>query len=171
MLEIVGDLFDPPPEVHAICLTTNGQVKANRRAVMGRGVARQALDRWPNMPALLGRSILDHGHVVRVFAIVPRVPGGGTWAARVEDTTEIYVLGHRIITFPVKHTWRDKQAPLGLIERSARQLATLVAPGGVAGRIALPRPGCGNGRRDWAEVRPILAQHLDDRFVVIENNP
>lgn len=36
------------------------------------------------------------------------------------------------------------------------------------GTVALPRIGCGLGGLSWQDcVQPMLAQHLDDRFVVL----
>jgi len=35
-------------------------------------------------------------------------------------------------------------------------------------KVYLVRPGCGNGRLDWRDVKKVLLARLDDRFVVVE---
>lgn len=37
--------------------------------------------------------------------------------------------------------------------------------------IYLVRPGCGNGRLRWQDVRHALSEILDDRFVIVEREP
>jgi hypothetical protein len=36
--------------------------------------------------------------------------------------------------------------------------------------ILLPRPGCGNGQLDWAQVGPAIAPLLDDRVTIVYAN-
>jgi hypothetical protein len=73
---------------------------------------------------------------------------------------------YRIVSFPVKHRWQDA-ADLELIKRSALELVELVDRNAWARKIKLPRPGCGNGRLRWSDVKPVLEPLLDDRFVVV----
>lgn len=152
MQEVTGDLWLHPASVKAI--TTNGAVRKDGRGVMGRGVALQATQRCPGVAKVLGDHLRYHGNHVGVL---------GVWA----DGTG--ALPFTLVAYPVKHVW-NQPANLGLILRSAEELVKL------ADRydwplIALPRPGCGNGRLDWAQVGPLLAPKLDDRFVVVSLAP
>lgn len=142
MKEIKGNIWDYYGKGHWIVITTNGTVKRNGEAVMGRGVALQAKQRFPDLPKRLGDCI--------------RGPIGNH--VTLQPTCGIF-------TFPVKHDWREK-ADLELIERGCKELL------GVADVFKPPfymvRPGCGNGGLDWKDVKPILEKYLDDRFVVVE---
>lgn len=73
--------------------------------------------------------------------------------------------GAMIASFPVKHHWREP-ADLALIRRSAYQLVALADKFGYS-RVVLPRTGAGNGRLVWRDVRPTLAEVLDNRFSVV----
>jgi hypothetical protein len=151
MIEVTGDLWTYKPELALPggvfrVITTNGYVSLDGQCVMGRGCAREAKDRYPALPTELGAKIRAGGNNVYPF------------------------LDYGIITFPVKHHWKQ-QASLRLIERSVQQLHELyyemrwlfVQPP----FIVIPRPGCGNGRLEWETVRPMLDEWLDDHFYVI----
>lgn len=142
MLETVGDLWAEHAAGKTIAITTNGIVKNDGNAVMGRGVALQAAEKFPRLPALLGASIRAFGNHVYHFG------------------------DYRVITFPTKHHWRDA-SDLQLIARSCDELLALVSEHKLEG-VVLPRPGCQNGRLTWDDVRPVCAAKLDDRFTIIE---
>lgn len=138
MIETTGNIWDYWEQGEWVCVTTNGIVKSGGLAVMGRGVAKQAVDRVPEIQRQLGWKIAMHGN--HVFTFLP----------------------HRIITFPTKEDWRNASLP-HLIARSCRELRRQTA-----GRVYLPRPGCSNGGLDWEDVKPILETELpDDWFVVV----
>lgn len=161
MKEEIGDLFENIGTADVLCITTNGDVNKAGQAVMGRGVALQAAKRWPPIRHALASALKHRGNVVNVLGVI-----GGQ--------THLPIEGCRataIVAFPVKHHWWQK-ADLALIEESAMRLAGEYSPERTtARRIVLPRAGCGNGGLSWEEVRPILARHLDDRFVVVERGP
>ena len=72
-----------------------------------------------------------------------------------------------MITFPVKHNWWEA-ADLGLIERSARKLLKMIEVKRIKEAIYLPRPGCGNGRLKWEDVKKILSPILkSDQFHIV----
>lgn len=143
MIEAVGDLWRYPADFRVI--TTNGTVKRNGCAVMGRGCAQEAQARYPQLPRLLGRRLRATGNRVYFFAE--------------------HVLGadRGLFTFPVKHAWHET-ADLTLIVQSVadfqRQLLS-------SATYIMPRPGCGNGGLSWTAVRPLLLQ-LPDNVVVID---
>lgn len=126
-----------------MCITTNGFVKSNGECVMGRGCAKEASTRFKGLAKRLGDLIKTVGNVVHVFN------------------------EERLITFPVKHVWW-KPADLELIKQSAIVLSN-EAKEHPAMTFYLPRPGCGNGGRDWlTEVKPLLESvDLPDNVVVV----
>lgn len=139
MLEPVGDLWTTPADWRVI--TTNGDVKKNGAAVMGRGCALEAKTRFVGIDHYLGRMIQQFGN-------------------------HVYFLEAGLLSFPVKHHWQDR-ADIELIRRSATELRYFLDIGHISGRILLPRPGCGNGGLNWTGVKPVIAPILDDRFAVI----
>lgn len=166
MIERAGDLFEQQG-VDAICITTNGAVRRDGACVMGRGVAFEAVRRWPGIDYRLGRLVQRNGNAVQVLTQQSLGP-----QPLIEVSAGIAgVPGHvfvpwDVVSFPVKHHWRE-QADLALIERSASELAAL-ATNRSWKCVALVRPGCGNGGLRWDAVRPVIAGILDDRFVVVE---
>lgn len=150
MIEIQGDLWsnfvDAPGITRRIivrCITTNGTIKQNGEAVMGRGCAREAMVRYPGLPKMLAIHLMANGNMI-----------GGPF--RMPD-------GNMLLTFPVKHHWHEKADP-ALISASAKELLHLAAlPDTV---YILPRPGCGNGHLSWDAVRPLIS-FLPDNVMVI----
>ncbi len=147
MQEIFEDIWKQHKQGRWVVITTNGDIKNDGTCVMGRGVAKQAADRFPDLPCELGKRIASAGNVVNVF----------------EDL--------KIITLPVKHHWKDK-ADLRLIEKSLQQLVAWAdIPPRKHGKFYMVRPGCSNGKRDWeSEVKPLCEKYLDNRFVIVERN-
>lgn len=149
MKETTGNLWEE--DASAICITTNGFVKKNGAAVMGRGCAEQATRYCPGIEFSLGEFISNFGN--HVFDLGK----WRTWAPH-DHLTRIY-------SFPVKHKWFEKGS-LQLIERSAHELVEIVSTFGDE-RVVIPRPGCGNGQLRWEDVKPVIEPILDDRFVII----
>lgn len=152
MKEIEGNIWDYHNKGNWIVVTTNGFVKKDGTCVMGRGIAKQAASRFPELPRELGQRILGismpygectQGNNLKVFQ------------------------NYKIITFPTKHNWWER-ADIVLIEESCRSL--LSATEGTPMPIYMVRPGCSNGQLDWKDVKPILEKYLDDRFIVVERN-
>ena len=108
------------------------------------GIALDAKLRFPHLPLWLGRELMLGGNTPKCNHLL------------------------RVITFPTKYDWRWK-ADISLIEESCvgllEGMKMLDLP-----ELYMPRPGCGYGGLDWADVKPILEKYLDDRFIVVEKN-
>lgn len=147
MIEVFGDFWEHEADAHVI--TTNGTIKESGAAVMGRGVARQAKMRFPGIPMYLGSLLQERGNRVHYLGEWTRADGRS----------------YNLFSFPVKHNW-DEPADLELIAKSAAELA--VEASGYH-TVAIVRPGCGNGGRDWiTEVRAIVKPFLGTRFHVVQ---
>lgn len=184
MREYAGDLWTwgdgeddrDDYDVLARVVTTNGFVTPNGRAVMGAGVALQAVERWgPRVEEALGERLVQYGNHVHSFR-----PAGSSRP-------------YWLVTFPVKPEFGPNGEPgfkvkadIDLIKRSAHELVRWVVgidEAGYTGTVVMPRPGCGNGGLSWfSEVKPLLQAVLDqpvsyqgipetfslgDRFVVV----
>ncbi len=112
---------------------------------MGAGLARQAAQRYPNLPEVLGKCIANSGN-------------------------HVHMLRHDIVAFPTKTDWRDP-ADLVLIERSAEELLKLTNQQQFK-LVALSRVGCGLGNLRWSQVKPVLERVFGDdrRFMVVDNS-
>lgn len=144
MLQLKGNLWYFHTWGYWIVIPTNGFVKNDGNAVMGRGVARQATKHFPGIDKKLGQAITEHGNRPIAFS------------------------NQRLLTFPTKHHW-VQEADIELIGTSAELLVELVDKHKLAAPYYLPRVGCGNGKKKWeTEVHPVLKEILDDRFVVVE---
>ena len=146
MKEVKGNIWNYYDKGEWIVITTNGTIKKNGACVMGRGVAKEACNRLKKLDMVLGAAI-------QVFSNQLFVLGD-------------FLNGSKIISFPVKHNWYEK-ADLQLIEKSAKQLAFV--NNNLHLNIYIVRPGCGNGQLKWEDVKPILEKHLDDKFVIVNN--
>lgn len=146
MKQAKGDLWDIGASefADAIVITTNGTVKNNGEAVMGRGCAKEASLTFPWLPKSLGYRLQTKGNVVQLFATS---------------------VGFTLVSFPVKHDWWER-ASLNLIIQSARDLKTAANAMGWE-HVVMPQAGCGNGGLDWEVVEPELQNYLDDRFTAV----
>ena len=145
MIEVTGNLWTYPADARII--TTNGTVKKNGECVMGRGCAAEAKQRWPHLAKYLGSALKEYSNVPFIFFML----NAG--------------VSNPIVTFPVKHNWHETAAPKLIVQSATiiNEMPSLMA----LKTIVMPRLGCGNGNLRWADVQPLLAPILDDRFHVI----
>lgn len=146
MKEQTGNLWELVGPDDILVITTNGFVRKDGSAVMGRGIAYQATQHDPEVAPMLGHLLTEFGNHVHL----------------IRDKKPMW------FSFPVKHHWKDK-ADINLIERSTQELSQWVDDfyPYFVDNIYLPRPGCGNGRLKWEDVKPVIEPYLDDRFIVV----
>lgn len=142
MIERVGNLWTEPADFRVI--TTNGTVRRDGCAVMGRGCAKEAARLFPRLPRLLGEMLQRSGNRVYFFE---REQLGADCG---------------LFTFPVKHHWAEPADP-SLIAQSVAQFAPQLLG---SATYVMPRPGCGNGQLAWKDVRPLLLKLPDSVTVV-----
>ena len=134
-----GDMWSAYNRANLFLVTTNSTLKRNNALVMGRGIARQARDRFPGLDLAFGQAIAGRcGHLGRYRLLVsPQWPNA------------------KIGAFQVK-THYGQSAELALIKESAAALAEWCAlhPHQTA---HLNFPGIGNGGLLHEEVAPLLA--------------
>ena len=159
MIELFGNMWDFD-NTYIKCITTNGTITKDGRNVMGGGCAREAAERYPELPSIVGEFIQNHGN-----KFFPARFGGGRFSSNQPNC---------ILIFPVKHqVWAN--ADINLIVESCHKLMEfadtylVISNGNYDGKtkILLPRPGCGSGGLDWKDVKPIIEPILDDRIAII----
>lgn len=148
--ERFGDMMTIP-EQDGLCLvvTTNGFVTTSSKAVMGRGIAKQIADKFPEVPYILGSKIKNEGNTVHVLKAVPN------------ETV--------LLSFPVKPDVAGfhAKADIKIIERSLQEIVRYANSNPQIKFFCIPRAGCGAGELDWyKEVRPLFMKYLDERFIV-----
>ena len=133
-----GEMWDAYGDADLFLITTNSTLKQNGALVMGRGIARQARDRFPGLDLALGREIAGVcGPLGHYYLLVsPRWPAA------------------RLGAFQVK-THYARPASLALIRQSALALLAWCEehPDAV---VHLNYPGIDNGGLVRAQVLPLL---------------
>lgn len=162
MKELQADIFDLWDEGKTICITTNGYIGKGNKAVMGRGVAKQALDRWPSIDANIANVLTSVGNVVMnvwegVF-MFPVKPSFGYCAIGKHNV--VTHMKYKYIPGAFVPGWAMVADPK-IIQRSLYELELMQLP-----EVYLPKPGCGAGGLDWNLVRPICAKYGDWLTVV-----
>jgi hypothetical protein len=145
LIELTEDIWTHAREDTFIVVPTNGFVKSNGDAVMGRGLAYQASKKFPTLQHELGSMLKEHGNYVYTFPT------------------------YGIVTFPVKDVWWNK-ATLELIDKSCQELSHIIEFS--SKRFFIPRVGCGNGQLSWNDVKPILWKWFEtysDKVILCDN--
>jgi O-acetyl-ADP-ribose deacetylase (regulator of RNase III) len=143
MKEIVGDIWKLS-KGNVIGITTNGIVKSNNLLTMGKGIAKEASNRFPNLAK-------DLGDMVKLFGNKPYL---------------IYCNNdYKVLSFPTKNHWIHK-SDIDLIESSAIHSIRVASHFNLI-EIYLPRPGCGLGGLDWDDVKKVIGPILDNRFIIV----
>lgn len=119
---------------------------------MGAGLAKQAADRWPELPFLLANHIRTQGITLGLVTVPQEYMGNFKCDF--------------VFCLPTKYHFQD-EADLNLINQQVKILAYCCTKLNIRD-ILVPMLGTGLGRLDVDTVVPILEAHLDDRFTLVE---
>ena len=131
-----GNMWDVYEEADVFVITTNSYITQKNKLVMGRGIAREARDRFPGIDKRLAKSI----------------PHMETYGLCADPETGI-------VGFQVKHHYRNK-AKLKLVRYSSALLSGIASEYSSLS-IHLNYPGIGNGGLKTKQVLPYI-KDLDD---------
>ncbi len=123
-----------------ILCTTNSIKRKDGTLVMGAGTAKTAAQKIPDLPKLIGNSIVaKEDYHIRIF------------------------MEHSVGCIQTKRFWGDP-SPIDLVENSLVRLC-IIATAMPDLNFHLPRPGCGLGGLKWEDVKK-LAEILPDNCFV-----
>lgn len=153
MIEIqyTDSLFDLPQNEHeAVAITTNGVIRKNGCATMGKGQALEAKQVFSGIDTKLGQYLSRFGNRAFYMGIYP-------YRDRMMS----------LVTFPTKQNYWE-YSNLNLIASSAQQVKK-IADKFKLDKIYLPPVGCGLGGLNYEhQVRAALQMVFDDdRFIVV----
>lgn len=146
MREVSDDIWNFQKD-HWIVITTNLGWNTKGENIMGAGLAKQAADRFPHLPAVYGKLCKAFGNEMGL------------------------VFDSRLILFPTKSldeanphlSWKQNSS-LELIEKGLKQLSSIHITQG----IAVPLLGTLNGKLSKDEVLPLMRKYLrDSKYVIV----
>lgn len=133
-----GDMFSMWGKTDLFLITTNPIRRSDGAIVMGRGIAKQIKDRFPQFPYDFARR---------------RTPEGAGGYQGITPTGVVGRYDGQLVGyFMVKNHWREA-AVLDVIEDSVTDLSEVAHH---YDRIDLNFPGIGNGKLDREDVLPII---------------
>jgi len=171
MREGYGDLFKAVGIGDIMCLTTNGCINSRNQCIMGRGCARTATEKWPQIGGLLANRIRMYGNIVNHIV---NISNTAIYSFPVKPDYEIVSADKSNVVPHMRNRaevgskiagWAAVAHP-EIIVNSAHQLVDIVNQRG-AKTVAIPRPGCGAGGLRWEDVKPLIEPIFDDRFWII----
>lgn len=142
-----GNMWSVWRQADLFLITTNASLRKDGALVMGRGIAREARDRFPGVDLAFGK------------AIAQTCGSGGRYGLLVSPRWPTAKLG----AFQVKYNFSDEADP-DLIAFSVEQLCAWCAAHPEK-LVHLNYPGIGNGKLTQEVVAPII-ERLPDKVTV-----
>ena len=143
-----GDMWESFPESDLFLVTGNSVVKKDGTLVMGRGIAKEAKERYPQFPLAAGQYLSRHQEYRK------NKPYG--------LLLNVYKMCPKLGVFQVKAHYKDK-ASIELIRYSTMLLSIYIKKyESMINTVNLNFPGIGYGGLDRKEVLPILEEFLSD---------
>lgn len=169
MKYMTGNIMDLLGRPAAICITTNGFVKARGDAVMGMGIAKSMAEKFVELPHILGRNIKANGNVVQylmhhngtALLSFPVKPASKVCKYPTHDMVKHAVGKYPIgSTIPGFHCKADPE----IIHQSCLELMDWMDKSELE-HCVIPVPGCGAGELSYLrDVKHICESILDDRI-------
>lgn len=122
-------------------ISTNGVCRTTGDAVMGAGLAKQAAERFPDLPRWLGERLRQYGNVPQAFPSI------------------------RLVTLPTKDHWRNN-SNIHLIRNSIHAARQILNDHDIP-CLYCPPLGCGLGGLQWHDVAQAITPWIDDRFIFV----
>lgn len=150
MQTIKGNIWDfYKPELNNwLVITTNTQVKNNGEAVLGKGIALEANNRFRWLAD-------DYGYFLTY--------------TKGDKSDPFFDYERKLVLFPTKIHWRDDSS-LDLIGKNCKILVNRIFELDLENNqtsVYLPALGCGNGNLDWNDVEKVISPILPDNFIVV----
>ena len=130
-----GNMWSVWDQADLFFITTNNSLNRQNHLIMGAGIALQAKQRFPTLPAI--------------------------WGKLIQSGTDYHLLispnwqqGKKIAAFQTKRDWRQP-SPLDLIKASTEALHQFAEQNPTA-QIKLPLPGVGKGNLSTDLVIPVI---------------
>jgi hypothetical protein len=158
----------------AIGIPTNGYLTSKGKAVMGKGLALQAKQKYPDSELGLANLIKTHGHHVGFILMNPvkllSIPVKPVSKVLASEKDKDCILPHVRHLYPVGVTAPGFhcKAELNIIENSLLELLEFM-PENDLETVYLPLLGCGNGGLDVRDdLYPLLLKmKLPDSIVIV----
>lgn len=167
MIELKGDMLKDICEYDVICVTTNGFVKRDGSCPMGAGIARDVLNKFPGIDFRLGKCINVSGNIPHIINDNPIIISLPTKPDNfiLTDQNSVYPYNKMKNLYGKSCPGFMSQSDIILIRESLNYIKN-ISDLHFWNKIALTRPGCGNGGLDWDYVKSNIEDLLDDRFFV-----
>lgn len=149
-----GNMWDVFGQTDLFLITTNPIMRSDGAIVMGRGIAKQAKDRFPELPYKFAERYHDAVEEQQLADIM--MPTFVGFIGKFD--------GQLVGWFMTKRHWRDS-SQIDVIVNSTRELTRLVKGALPPMRVDLNFPGIGNGKLKREDVLPIIEQLPDNVHV------
>ena len=174
----VGNIMQMIDKVSAIVITTNGFTKSNGEAVMGRGIAEQFKNAYPDFPRILGNKIIQGGNNVHLLKQLGKTkiysfPVKAASMKLENNEQKELIVSHQRHKFSVGMDVPGfaLKADIAIIERSLKQLAQVHMQDGLSS-VIVPIVGCGAGELSFNNdgIHQLMLKNLNDNFYCMSYN-
>lgn len=156
MKEVKTSIWDRQWDGCWKAIPINCQINSKGVLIMGKGLAREAKERYPKLPKEFANLIFGQQRQHQpIFPIL-------RWL----DDENVNLMG-----FPTKRHWKEP-ADLALIEEGLiflKGLMPYLMSNGEKEKVVAPRLGCGLGGLNWdRDVKPLVEKYFgdDDNFII-----